>query len=169
MSALTRCVDRGLEIVAQIAALKDELSVIQEAIIGEGLMRPDLHEPLVDADREGRQFLARGATLAVPVVFTSDLLMSSFPPDGDAHRVLAGIAGEKLPQFFAEARKFERQIDSGKIFRSVAAEMLGKDAPAFVTASVSRNKKGIAKSAIRIEWERAAAAEKLRELAEGAT
>jgi hypothetical protein len=91
----------------------------------------------------------------VPVVFTADLLVKSFADNSAVHHRIQGIAGEHLDAFYAPKRTWETVIDSGKIFRRKAGEILGKDGPALITACLQRDKHGTPKSATRIEWDRA--------------
>jgi hypothetical protein len=94
----------------------------------------------------------------VPVVFTADLIVKTFPEGGEAHRkMLAALEGKHtaLTHFYVPKTTFNGVFDSGKTLRSKAAELLGNDAPAFVDACLARDKHGIPKSQIKVEWERA--------------
>lgn len=151
-------VDRGLEIVAQLATLEKEKKAIDEALATAGLDARADHVELEDAEREGRRWLARGTQSVVPVIFTADLLVKSFAPKSDVHTRIALAGGDHLGHFYAEVPKFETQFDSGKIFRREADAMLGTAAPAFITACLQRGKGGMPKSAVKIEWGSAEAA-----------
>ena len=45
--------------------------------------------------------------------------------------------------------------DDGQTYRKTARELLGHNAPAFIAASLQRNKNGIPKSRTVIAWEHA--------------
>ena len=145
-------VDRGIELRKEIKERETELAGIeiqleQAALDGEQV---DLN----DADREGKQFLAHGTTATVPIVLTADLIVGQFADDSPVHVRLKEIAGEKLKEFFRKKTIWENLAKSGKQFRSLAASLLAEKAAAFITAAISRNKDGIPKSQIKIEWDR---------------
>jgi hypothetical protein len=154
-------VDRGLAIRGEMDALKKELGEIEERLEAAGLKGEQID--LVDADREGKQFLAKGTKQIVPVVFTADLLIKSFKfPSAHYTRITSAIpegfaesSAQGLGGFFTRSVVYESRTDSGKKFRAIAGELLGKDAPKFITACLARDKEGIPKSAIKIEWDRA--------------
>lgn len=152
-----RCdVDRGLEIVVQIEALKKELEAIEDRLEAAGLKGEQIE--LMDPEREGRQYLAHGSECVVPVVFTADLLVKTFQKGSAVHQKIEAAAGTSaiLASFFKESVTFKSLFDSGKIFRRQAEEILGEQAgPKFITACLARDKQGIPKSAVKIEWERA--------------
>jgi hypothetical protein len=160
-------VDRGLEVVAQIKRLQAELKEINARLTTDALQRPDEHEPLEDDKREGRRYFAVGRDYRLPLIVTADKLMGQFQLGSEAEkRVLAAIPSDKLPTFFKQVTVWENQFENGKKFRSEAVELLGADAPRFITACVARDKSGLPKSDIKIEWEAAAAHSKLKEAAE---
>jgi hypothetical protein len=147
-------VDRGLAITKQLKDLKAELKVIEGRLEKAGLEGEQV--PLVDEEREGKQFIARGSSFAVPVVFTADLLRASFVHDGDVYKIIKELAGDKLPHLYKKVTKWETLHEDGKDFRRVAADVLGEQAPQVISACLQRdNKTGIPKSAIKIEWTRA--------------
>jgi hypothetical protein len=148
-------VDRGLQIVGQIDMLKKELELIETRLEAAGLNGEQVE--LNDPEREGRQFLAHGSKSVVPVVFTADLLVQSFQVgSAQHHKIIAALPpNHYVREFFRSVRTFESLYSSGKIFRAKAAELLGKDAPQLITACVRRDKEGVAKSQVRIEWNRA--------------
>ena len=154
MSAqIQKAVDRGLEIIAQIERLDHELKGI-EALLEYAALHGE-QQDLNDPEREGRQFLAHGSKATVPVILTADLLVKSFAAESATHKAIEAVAADKLTEFFKPVNTFKTFFDSGKIFRRKADEILGKNAPAFITACVQKNKAGIAKSQIKIEWDRA--------------
>jgi hypothetical protein len=153
-------VERGLAIIDELDRLNEELKGIEERMKAHGLRFPEKHVELNDPDREGRQYIARGLTHVVPIVFTADVLMSSFKADTKQHKAILDALPEQrraevLANFFDCTVKYERKIESGKKFRTTAADVLGHDAPRFITACVARDKFGVAKSGIKIEWDRA--------------
>ncbi len=148
-------VDRGLEICGELEKLEAELKLIEERLKKHGLENPGLHVELQDADREGKQFLAAGTERVVPVVFTADLIVGSFGANTPAAQTIRVAACGNLTEFFKPVNKYENRFESGKKFRARAAEVLGSAAPNFVTSCLARDKDGIAKSAIRVEWKAA--------------
>lgn len=153
-------VDRGLQIVGELDMLQKELEQIETRLEAAGLEGEQVE--LNDPDREGRQFIARGSAATVPVVFTADLLVKSFQVDSDVHRkIVAAMPAthlDKFRQLFRSVRTFKTLFESGKEFRAKAAELLGKDAPAFISACLQRDKEGIPKSQVKIDWSRAGVA-----------
>jgi hypothetical protein len=147
-------VDRGLGIKKRIAELETELEAIEDRLVQAGLDGDQVE--LVDPEREGRQFLARGTEQIVPVVFTADLLIKSFGSGSIPHgKIEAALGGRPLGSFFRRVTGFATQFESGKKFRAEAAELLGPDAPKFISACLSRDKEGTPKSQIKVEWGRA--------------
>jgi len=147
-------VDRGLAIVATFETLKKELKEIQDRLGAAALhgVQVDLEDP----EREGKQFLAPGTDRIVPVVLTADSIIQSFVKDSKAHKTISQVAGDKLPHFYLPKTTFELVLPSGKAVRAKAAEIFGfEDAPPFVSACLARDKHGIPKSTIKVEWERA--------------
>lgn len=150
-------VDRGLGIKKRMAELAEELAQIEDRLVKAGLAGDQVE--LEDPEREGRQWLARGAEQIVPVVFTADLLVQSFANGSIIHGKIVDALGEyPIGNFFRRVSGFAAQFDSGKKFRAHALEMLGATAaPKFISACLRRDKEGTPKSQIRIEWDRAAA------------
>jgi len=154
MTSLQRSVDRGLEIRATIQQLQDELSTIEECLRHAALAGEQVE--LTDPDREGRQFLAKGTESVVPVVLTADLVAQTFADGSPVHARLKDVAGEKLGQFYRAVTTWKMLAKNGKAFRLEAHASLGdKDGPAFITAALARDKNGIPKSQIKVEWDRA--------------
>lgn len=150
-------VDRGLQIVGEQKMLQDELERIETRLEAAGLEGEQVE--LNDPDREGRQFIARGSAATVPVVFTADLLVKSFQVESAVHQaILAALPPnhlDKFRQLFRSVRTFKTLFESGKEFRAKAAELLGDKAPAFISACLQRDKDGIPKSQVKIDWSRA--------------
>lgn len=156
-TALAALVDRGIVIKAQMKTLAEELKTIEAKLKAAGLESD--HAELKDASREGRQFLARGSRSIVPVIFTADLLVKSFAPESVNHRAIEAAAGAHFAHFFALKPTYETLFDDGKTFRTEADRMLGEAAPPFITACLQRGRGGVPKSAVKVEWEQAMAAE----------
>lgn len=150
---LAPTVDRGLEIRAQIEALKEELEIIESTL--ELAARKGEQIDLEDPDREGRQFLARGTEAIVPVVLTADIIQATFADGSPAHAKIADAALGKLPEFYRPTTTWKLLAKSGKAFRIEAAAILGAAAPALITAASARDKNGTPKSQIKVEWDRA--------------
>lgn len=155
---ITADVDRGIEIVSQIDTLKAELKLIesrleQAALAGETV-------PLVDEDREGRQFLATGSSVTLPVILESDQIAGSWKKDCEMHKALVEILGEEhkatLSRLYRPTDSYERVPKDGKAFRAAAFEQFGPALGArVITTAISRDKHGIPKSRIVIPWDRA--------------
>jgi hypothetical protein len=152
-SSVKTLVDRGLSIRARIAKDKEELRLIEEQLEQAALTGEQVD--LVDEEREGKQFLAEGTKQIVPVIITADLIIGSFQKDSAHHTRISEAAKTKLLAFFRPKTVYENLFDSGKKFRSQAAEILGEDAPEFITACLSRDKHGVPKNAIKVDWDRA--------------
>lgn len=153
---LTQLIDDGLAIVNQIAQLETqlksiELQIEQAALHGE---QRDLNDP----DRDGKQFLAAGTDQTVPVVLTSDIITQSFGEGTVIHaRAEAIIGAERLREFYRPVTAWRLVARSGKAFRREAAGILGPEkAGDFVAAVIARDRYGVPKSQIRIEWKRSA-------------
>jgi hypothetical protein len=153
-AAVRQLVDRGLALRAEIAAREAELKRITIALEGAALTGEQV--PLEDADREGRQYLARGSTLTVPVIISADVVLKSFADGSKIYARLQELAGMvKLRKFYEPETTWKARFAGGKELRATAAEVLGAAAPAFVTACVQRDKNGIPKNKIAVEWSRA--------------
>jgi hypothetical protein len=147
-------IDRGLEIVAQMDALKKELKAIAERVDKAALKGPQI--PLEDPARDGTQYLAHGSAKIVPVVITADFLAQTFTSGSKKHEAIAAAAAGKLAEFYAPTTTYERQFEDGKVFRAKAREILGAEkAEPFIRACVVRDKFDVPKNAVKIEWARA--------------
>ena len=153
MIALANAVERGLAIRAQQTVLKDELAKLEELIEAVALVGEQVE--LADPDREGRQFIAKGTAHQVPVVLTADSIVGQFADDSPMHVRLKEIAGDKLKEFFRKKTIWENLAKSGKQFRALANMVLEGKAPEFISGAIARDKHGIPKSAVKIEWDRA--------------
>jgi len=150
---ISQDIERGIELRSIIKSSQTELKAIEKRLEQAGLEGEQI--PLQETDREGRQFLARSPKLGlvVPVVFESDQIIASFAPESDIHHALNDLSIGQLTSFFTETRKFERIQKDGQIYRKSARELLGSTAPAFIAASLQRDKAGIPKSRTVIAWE----------------
>lgn len=153
-------VDRGLAIRTEIKALEKEMNDIESKLEQAGLHGD--HQELKDADREGRRFLAAGSEKILSIVFTADKLVQSFQANSAQHKAIAQKAGRHLQSFYLPVTQYKMVQKDGKAFRAAADEILGKEGPAFITACLARDKKGLPKSDVKIEWD---SAEEIAEVA----
>lgn len=146
-------IERGLALRATIKTAQAELKAIEKRLEQAGLEGEQI--PLQEADREGRQFLARSPKLGliVPVVFESDQIVASFQSDTEIFHELTAHAGPHFSKFWSDTRKFERVQKDGQAYRKTARALLGEHAPSFISASLQRDKAGIPKSRTIIAWE----------------
>lgn len=154
-------VDRGLALRAEIAEREAELKGIEERLKAAALQGEQIE--LVDAEREGRQWLAAGSAAVVPVVLTSDLLMQSFADGSPAHAKVEAAAQGRLAEFYRPVTTWKMLATNGKAFRREAAGLLGPQAGAeLVAACVLRDKYGVPRSQVKVEWDRAVQAEEVQ-------
>ena len=146
-------IERGLELRNTIKTAQAELKSIEKRLEQAGLEGEQI--PLQEADREGRQFLARSPKLGlvVPVVFESDQIVASVQPDTDVFNALLVISGSHFAKFWQPVTKLDRVQKDGQTYRQTAREILGELAPTFIAASLQRDKAGIPKSRTIIAWE----------------
>jgi hypothetical protein len=150
-SEISRDIERGIQIRAEIAKLTQELKAIEARLQEAGQQGEQI--PLQDPGREGKQFLARSSSRIIPVRFESDLIAASFDPDSIMHKEAADISGEHFPRFFKQSNKFVRVPEDGEDLRLLARQLLEPEKFAlFIRAVTSRDKKGIAKSRIVVGW-----------------
>lgn len=143
---------RGKEIKQTIATLEAELKAIEKRL--QEAAEKGEHVPLQDKDREGRQCLLRSPRLVLPVRFTADSIVGSFPVNGPMHLEIAAIVGDKMPHFFKEAHVFNRVPKDGQKFRQAARKHLTAAAFAdLIRAATACDKNGIAKSSVQIGWD----------------
>jgi hypothetical protein len=147
-------VDRGLIVRAEIARLQEELRLIEGRLEKAGLAGEQI--PLQEADREGRQYLAKGSIYIVPVLFTADAIVAGFEPDGLVHMQLRDSVGLPAVNGLFKLR-FVSRFPDGQKFRAAAREMLGPRAPGCISICLSRDKTGVPKSRTVIAWDRARA------------
>lgn len=145
-------VDRGRVLVKSIEKDKEELKTIAAAI--EEIAVDGPHVALEEKEREGKQYLAHGTTHIVPVLFTSDHLVKTFPSHSPLHNAIHKAAGGKMLRFFTPLSGYKTAIDDGLIFRKLAAKELGALAPEFISACLRRTKDGIPVSDTKIDWDR---------------
>jgi len=152
---ISQDIERGLELRASIKSSTAELKSIEKRLEQAGLEGEQI--PLQEADREGRQFLARSPKLGVivPVVFESDQVIASIQPDTDVFRELERHSCGHFSKFWQPVSKFDRVQKDGQTYRKAAREIIGPGAPQFIAASLQRDKNGIPKSRTIIAWENA--------------
>ena len=153
MTTIQKSVDRGLEIRAQMESLKEELDEIEDCLRQAALAGEQVE--LEDPDREGRQWFAPGTEAVVPVVITADMISQSFADGGKVHAKLQELAGCKLGEFYRACTTWKMLARTGKAFRQEAFAVFGSAAGEFVSAATAKDKNGIAKTSVRVEWERA--------------
>jgi hypothetical protein len=152
---IAELVDRGIELRDRIKTDTAELKKVEEKLKAAGYeaAKEGDHQDLKDANREGTRWLARGSQKVLPVIFTADSILGSFTRNTDLHRSIEAAAGNHFNVFFKPVSKFENRFDDGVKFRARAHELFGKTAPEFITACLSRDKHGIAKSSVQIAWD----------------
>lgn len=158
MMTLAEKIDRAGAIVAEMEQLDAEYKKLEADIKAAALENPEAHIALEDPDRTGRQYLAHGASLVVPVVMTADAIMKTVQKGSPAHLKIAALAfqaGVPLEQFYAEPTALEAVIEDGKAFRLRARELFGDKGPHFVAACLARKANGMPKSQVKIAWDRA--------------
>jgi len=155
MRPIKELVDRGLEIVASQKALDAELKKIVTELEQHGLEHAAHHEDLADADRDGKRWFANGTAVSVPVIFTADKLVGEVAAKSPKRVEIEAAAGRFFRAFFKPVSGYVNLFKDGKQFRKHAHELLGDEAPAFITACVARDKNGIAKSDVKILWDEA--------------
>ena len=151
-------IERGLDLRTIIKTAQAELKSIEKRLEQAGLEGDQI--PLQEADREGRQFLARSPklNLIVPVVFESDQIVASFRKGSVFDETIQAFCDSReirLHEFFVPETTYSRLAKDGQEFRKTARTMLGSVAPEFVSQCVQRDKAGIARSRTIIAWENA--------------
>ncbi len=146
-------VNRGAEIVKKIAKFQKELKAVEARLTTAA--QGGIHIPLQDENREGKQCLLRSPELVLPVRFTADSIIGSFPVNSPAHTTILKVVGEeKLPLFFKPVAGFARVPKDGEAFRKVGRKNLDPDAfAALIKAATAVDKDGIPKSTIQIAWD----------------
>ena len=151
-------VDEIVRIDLEIAALQRRRKPLAAQIEAAALAAGD-HEPLTEADREGRQVILTGRDWQLPVIFESDLVMASIPEGGQAHSSIIAAAADmadQLSSFWTSANKLERISKDGMAYRRQLREVFPPDiAAAVLSASLQRDKNGLPKSRTVIATDRA--------------
>lgn len=158
-SELTKLVDEGVVLQAEIDIREKRLKEIEKKLKAYAEANPALHIRLKDEDREGTRLLCPGSAVVVPVVFTSDLIQQSLDPKASDFETISSLAGAHFPQFYTRVVKWtachtQKSKFDGKAFRAAARELL-PDPEAFIAACVRKNKDGIPMSQTRVEWSEA--------------
>lgn len=153
---ISQDIERGLKLRESIKAGQTELKAIEKRLEQAGLEGEQI--PLREADREGRQFLARCPRLGliVPVIFESDQIVASILPMTAIHDALETIAGVHFAKFWKPVSKLDRVQKDGHEYRQTARQILGPVSAPFIAASLQRDKSGIPKSRTIIAWENSA-------------
>jgi hypothetical protein len=148
-------IERGLILRDTIKTILAELKQIENRLEQAGLTGEQI--PLQEADREGRQFLAKSEKLGlvIPVIFESDQIVASIQPDTEVYHDLAKLSEGFFPKFWKASSKLDRIQKDGQTYRKTARELLGSAAPDFIAASLQRDKAGIPKSRTIIAWDHA--------------
>jgi len=155
LNPIQQDVDRGLQLRQIMAECEQELKAIEARLRLVALNGPQID--LIDVEREGRQFIAEGSLVKVPIVITADQVIGSFA-DGSKHHLNIQTAAQGLfPQFYRRKVSYELAAKDGKAFRKQAHELLGAQAPVFIDKCLARDKDGIPKNAVKVEWDRAEA------------
>ena len=161
VAALT---DRVAEINAEIIKLAEEKKAIEARLELFALAHTERHEPLKDEKREGRRMLFEGARCTLHIVFSSDLIIGTFPHNGAKHKellnILCGDHGENeataeasLKRFFDAPDKWTNRYDNGVKFRAAVGEHLGsKLATRFIAACTQVDKHGVKKSNVSFDY-----------------
>ncbi|WP_395737440.1 hypothetical protein [Prosthecobacter sp.] len=156
--------DRVTAINAELAKLAEEKKGIEARLEAYALAHSEAHEPLKDEKREGRRMIFTGASRSLPIVFSSDLIIGTFPANGPKHKELINIlCGENneheataeatLKLFFDAPSKWENRYDNGVKFRAAVAERLGSKIGAkFVSACTQTDKHGVKKSTTSFDY-----------------
>lgn len=145
-------VKRGLKIQEEIKRLNDELKEIESLLESKALAGEQVE--LEDADREGRQYIAMSELFSVPVIITADLVINSFIKDSANHTKIAAIAGDDLKKFYSKKTSFHLVQETGKAFRQAALQELPEKGAELISACTARDKHGIAKNSIKVDWSR---------------
>ena len=153
-------VDRAMELRSEIATRQADLDKLVAALIAAGLKAGTAgrHDELVDAQRDGTRWLARGSGIAVPIIFTADKLIGSFQKDSPKHQTIRTSLGSQtaeLTRFYKPVNAYESRFKDGKQFRAEADKVLAERAPAFITACIARDKDKIPLSDVKIDWDHA--------------
>lgn len=149
-------IERGIELRSIIKSAQKEIKAIESRLEQAGLEGEQI--PLQEADREGRQFLARSPklNLIVPVVFESDQVIASFRKDSTFDQEIqsyCALQGIRLQDFFVQETTYKRLAKDGQDFRQTTRRILGNKAPEFVSKFLQRDKAGIPRSRTIIAWE----------------
>jgi hypothetical protein len=161
--------DRLVEVKRELEALTAEKDLIEARLELWALSQQ--HEPLKDAQREGRKVSLAGTRHRATVTFTSDALIGSFKRDSAKHQELLRVLGPLthetdvsapvlLEKFFSPPDTFTSRFKDGQKFREAAAELLPKEvAPKFIAACRVVDKFGIPKNKTTFDVQPAAAEE----------
>ena len=164
-------VEAGLRLHAICEAANEELKEIASRLKADALDRPDEHQPLHEADREGRQWTAPGGLV---IIISGDSLMSDMEQGSKEHikaadAILCDLQASgfekgspELPRLISEkfallAKPWTGYLKSerdGLAYRRAVRELLAEPhAEAFIAAWKSRDAAGLPKNTVSAEWE----------------
>ncbi|MFU8894037.1 MAG: hypothetical protein ACNA8L_10450 [Luteolibacter sp.] len=143
---------RGRTLNEQISAANAELKLIESELRTRALAMP--HEPLAQAEREGRKALLRDDDQELTVLFESDVLKASFAADSPvAQAVLPLLSPTETKDLFRKKTTYERIQKDGHKFRLLANQLLQPDVATMLIHNLKdRDKNGIVKSKTVIAW-----------------
>lgn len=148
-------VERAVALIEKIEKSKEELKLIEKKLIAAALAAPELHLPLEEEERDGKQVVVRSrAGVRVPILFTSDNLVKSFARDSSVHEKIKDAAGSHFDVLFKPINTFKTFFDDAQVFRQKCRELFGNASPAVISACVARDKDGIPTSQTKIDWSR---------------
>jgi hypothetical protein len=139
-------IQRGRELRTTIDQAEAELETIESILRHRALAMP--HEPLTDANREGRRATLRDE---------SEQLKASFAADSPlAQDLLPLLSTSQIQNLFRKKTTYERAQKDGHKFRLLCAHLLDPELAGTVIDKLKeRDKNGIVKSKSVIEWKAA--------------
>ena len=145
-------VDRGLALYEAIKAQETELDIIEKRLGDIALAGKQV--PLEDEAREGMQYIAQGTSQTIPIIITADIVSKSFKHNSPAHARIEAAAHGHLTEFYRIETSWKLIPKDGKALRREAAATLEDKAPEFISAVLQRDRQGLPKSDVKIQWAR---------------
>ena len=164
-------VEAGLRLHAICEAANEELKEIASRLKADALDRPDEHQPLHEADREGRQWTAPGGLV---IIISGDSLMSDMEEGSKQHTAALGAIWDaakaqgqdmdtpearelwlaKFKALTTPWRGYLKTERDGLAYRRAVRELLAEPhSEAFIAAWKSRDAAGLPKNTVSAEWE----------------
>ena len=147
-------IERGKEIKTTIGQLTTELKAIEKRLESAALNAP--HEPLVGADREGKQARLASPLHILPIRFESDMLVG-FIDNGSVldDKLRQHLTGPEHLALLKPVIGHERRIADGKKFRALVRQTIEDQARALKLIDLlrSRDKDNVPKSRTVIAWD----------------